>query len=306
MKRIWFAVCGLCVLVSARAEAPAFAWRQTATNLALLNHGKVVWQVVFDPQQPKPFVHPLATLAGAELTVRSPADHIWHRGLWWSWKYINHTNYWEEDKKTGLSAGRTEIIAAQATTGQDFSGRVELDLAYRLPGQPPVMTERRILKFSTPTADGTYSLDWSAVFKVLQDVELERTPPTKTSGGYAGLSLRFPPAFSKTWKFLTSDGKRLAAEANGGRLTWVDFSGPAPDGTAAGIAIFDHPTNLRHPSNWYLNQTHPFFSPALLYSAPLEMKTGDELRLRYRILVHPGTGDAAKLDAVWCDFSKKE
>ena len=301
---LMLAVLGACAV--ARAETPAFSWQQTATNLALLNHGKTVWQAVFDPAQPKAYVHPLATLDGAELTVRSPADHLWHRGLWWSWKYINHVNYWEEDKKTGASAGRTVITSARPVVAPDFSARVELDLAYHVPGQPPVMTEQRVLRFSAPAADGSYSLDWSATFKVLQPVMLERTPPTKTSGGYAGLSLRFPPVFSKTWKFLTSDGKSVAAEANGGKMTWVDFSGPAPDGAPAGIAIFDHPANLRHPNNWYLNQSHPFFSPALLYTAPLDCKAGDVLKLRYRILVHPGAGDDARLDATFQEFSKKD
>ncbi len=304
MKSFALALVMLGTGLAARAAAPDFAWQQSATNLALLNHGKIVWQAVFDPALPKSFVHPLSTINGAELTVRSPADHLWHRGLWFAWKYINHTNYWEEDKKTGLSAGRTEIVKAQAAPQKDFSGRVELDLAYRLPGQPPVMTEQRVLNFSAPAADGAYTLDWTATFKMLQDVELERTPPKKTSGGYAGLSLRFPRAFVPTWKFLTSNGKSVAAEANGEKLTWVDFSGPAADGTTAGIAIFDHPANIRHPNNWYLNQSHPFFTPALIYSAPLSLKTGEELKLLYRILVHPGAGDAAKLGAAFQEFSR--
>ena len=304
MKKLLVTLVVLGAGLAARAATPEFAWQQTATNLALLNHGKIVWQVVFDPALPKSFVHPLSTINGAELTVRSPADHLWHRGLWFSWKYINHTNYWEEDKKTGLSSGRTEITDAHTTANTDFSGGVELDLKYRLPGQPPVMIEHRVLKFSAPAADGAYTLDWTATFKALQDVELERTPPTKTSGGYAGLSLRFPRAFVPTWKFLTSDGKTKAADANGSSMKWVDFSGPAPDGATAGLAIFDHPSNIRHPNNWYLNQGHPFFTPALLYNAPLDLKAGEELKLRYRILVHPGAGDAAKLGAAWQEFSK--
>lgn len=304
MKQVALLVAVLGACAVARAEAPAFSWQQSATNLALLNHGKTVWQAVFDPAQPKAYVHPLATLDGAELTARSPADHPWHRGLWWAWKYINHTNYWEEDKKTGLCAGRTVITRARPVVSPDFSARVELDLAYHVPGQPPVMTEHRVLQFSAPAADGSYSLDWSAAFKVLQPVVLERTPPTKTSGGYAGLSLRFPKAFVPTWKFLTSDGKTVAAEANGDKLRWVDFSGPAPDGAPAGIAIFDHPSNPRYPNNWYLNQSHPFFSPAIVYAAPMECKAGEEIKLRYRILVHPGAGAAASLDAAFQEFSK--
>ena len=71
------------------AESPAYSWHQTATTLALRNGEKTVWQLVFDPQQPKTYFHPLATLEGEVLTAFEPPDHRWHRGLWWSWKFIN-------------------------------------------------------------------------------------------------------------------------------------------------------------------------------------------------------------------------
>lgn len=305
MKPIWLAVCGLCAFANVQAETPVFTWQQNATHLALLNHGQTVWQAVFDPAQGKPYVQ-LATLDGAELTALRPKDHPWHRGLWWSWKYINHTNYWEEDKQTGLSAGRTEIAAAHVACARDFSARVEMELVYRLPGQPPVMTEHRVLACSAPTADGRYTIDWTAEFKMQQDVVLERTPPTKTSGGYAGLSLRFPPTFSKEWKFLTSAGRNDAVGGNGEKARWVDFSGPAADGTVAGVTVYDHPENLRHPSPWYLNQIHPFFSPALLYTAPLDCKAGAALKLRYRISLRAGAPIPTELERGWREFSGKE
>jgi Domain of Unknown Function (DUF1080) len=41
-----------------------FSWNQSPTSLALLNCGKTVWQLVFDPKEPKSYFHPLATVDG--------------------------------------------------------------------------------------------------------------------------------------------------------------------------------------------------------------------------------------------------
>ncbi len=63
----------------------------------------------------KPYIHPLRTVAGVPLTAFQPSDHVWHRGLWFSWKYINGVNYWEEAPKEidgrllSVSDGRTEV-----------------------------------------------------------------------------------------------------------------------------------------------------------------------------------------------------
>jgi hypothetical protein len=281
--------------LSASAAERALDWQATDTSLALRNGSNTVWELVFDPRQPKTYFHPLATLDGTVLTAFRPPDHVWHRGLWWSWKFINGLNYWEEDKQTGRSQGVNELTAAKITTNADYSARAELAISYHPPDQPPVLTEARILAISAPDERGCYRIDWTSVFTAGDaPVKLDRTPPAKKGGvswgGYAGLSLRFPPGI-KDWAFLNSAGHQGAAEGNSEPARWVDFSGPA-----AGIAVFDHPANLRHPSPWYLNEQLPYFSPALLYNEPLELAPKQELKLRYRILVHPGRLVADELD----------
>ena len=312
MKWVWFALGSCCALGGAWADAPAFAWQQTANDLALLNHNKIVWQAVFDPAQGKPYIHPLATLDGTEITALRPADHHWHRGLWWSWKYINHTNYWEENPRTGLSAGRTVILHAQAHVDSDFSARIELEISYHLPDQPPVMRERRLLLFHPPADDGHYALDWSATFTAETDVLLDRTPPHRdnqgliTGGSYAGLGLRFPRSITNTWTFLNATGESGRQwEGSGHEARWLDFSGPLPDGQKAGITILDHPTNIRHPTPWYWNPKLPFFCAALLANEPLQLKAGDSLNLRYYICVHRGMPQPAWIEQQWREFIKQ-
>ena len=62
-----------------------------------------------------------------------------------------------------------------------------------------MLTEKRTLDVSPPSADGGYFIDWLGVFTAGDaDVVLDRTPilgqPNGVAyGGYAGLSLRLAP-----------------------------------------------------------------------------------------------------------------
>jgi hypothetical protein len=91
-----------------------------------MQKGQPVWQFNFGSNATKPFFHPVALPGGPVLTWDQPGDHPWHRALWFSWKFINGINYWEEDPKTGVSAGRTRWSEPQIETRRDFSARIHL------------------------------------------------------------------------------------------------------------------------------------------------------------------------------------
>jgi len=76
-----------------RANLAGLSWRQTDSSLALFNGGAVVWQLSYAKSEGQPYFHPLRLPDGMETAALRPADHPWHRGLWWSWKYINGVNY---------------------------------------------------------------------------------------------------------------------------------------------------------------------------------------------------------------------
>ena len=285
---------------SCAAEESAWSWAKSETSLALQRQGKTVWQLVADPKRPKSYFHPLATVEGEVLTALEPSDHRWHRGLWWSWKFINGVNYWEENPKTGVSEGVTELTRADLVPGDGFKARAELHFRYHPVDKPVVMTEVRRFEMSAPDQEGTYSIDVTTVFTAGSDVvTLDRTPPPASGGpeygGYGGLSLRFPRDL-QGWVFRSSEGIRNAAEGHGRAARWVDLSGPT-----AGIAMFDHPGNLRHPQSWYLSDKASllFFNPAPLFHQPLELAANSTVTLRYRVLVHSKPVSAEKLETAW-------
>lgn len=290
MKAI-HALTAVCMVHLAAAAEP-LQWRQTETRLALLRGTSVVWQLVYDPAESKSYFHPLATSDGRVLTACRPADHVWHRGLWFSWKFINGVNYWEEDKQTGRSAGLSELRGAVARTNADGSASAELTISYHPPDQPEVLAERRTIRVSAPDAAGAYVIDWMGEFTAgPAPVTLDRTPPAAHGGpgwgGYGGMSLRLA-AGAKGWSFLNSAGQTGVAGGHGKPARWVDFAGPA-----AGVTIFEHPGSPRHPAPWYLNDGMPFFGAAPLFESPLSLPAGGTLTLRYRVLIRSSPMDAA-------------
>jgi hypothetical protein len=289
---------------SRAAEASGLAWKRETGSIALVRGDQTVWKFNFNADESKPSFHPVALPDGPVLTWYRPPDHRWHRGLWFSWKYINGLNYWEEDPRTGVSQGRTEWTEPRIESAGDFSARLSMDLSYRPPDGPPVLTERRTVRISPPDADGAYHLDWDMTFQAgAVDALLDRTPlPDEPNGqvfgGYAGLSVRFVRELDQRQAVTTEEVAQFRQARFRGKAPAVDYSGVI-DGRPVGIAIVDHPANLNAPSPWYvINDTvMHYFSPAVICYAPYTLPAGQSFRLRYRVIVHPGRWESERLRA---------
>jgi hypothetical protein len=286
------------VLAGGRQSAlasPGLAWDRQAGSLALRQGGEIVWRFNFGTNETKPSFHPLAVAGGPTLSCYRPKDHPWHRGLWFSWKYINKVNYWEEDKKTGRPEGKTEWHPPLLETHPDFSARFVLDLDYHPTNGPVVLTEHRVIAISAPDQTGAYNLDWDMTFRAVgEKVVLDRAPPVDENGvnrpgGYAGLGLRGAEDLREA-QVVTGDGP-VKYENNRfrGKAPALDFSGVI-GGRAAGVAFLDNAANLNSPTPWYVVNNPPMYyiSPAVITYKPETLARGETLELRYRVVAHPG------------------
>ena len=298
-------------LPGARAAPPALGWQEAAgESVALLSGERVVWRFNFAERQNKPYFHPLAVRGGPELTWDRPPDHVWHHGLWLSWKEINGLNYWEIEPATGKPAGRTQWSDVRIERRDDFSARLSLRLAYVNREQETVLREERTLEVSPPDDEGGYAIDWLSKFTAeAERVKLDRTPlPGEPGGvghgGYAGLSLRLVSLEER--EATTPEGPVEFGEANRVRLKGspaFDYSGTSA-GSRAGIAVLVHPTSLNSPSPWYAIRTKEmtFFSPAVICFRPHEMARGESFSLRYRVCVHAHAWSAERLGTEYRRF----
>src|SRR5262245_25318440 len=100
-------VAGSLATPSAEPQQGSGAWRRDAGSIAWTMGNEVVWRFSYDEKFGKPFFDPIRPVGGPSLTNFKPEDHPWHYGLWFSWKYMNGANYWEENRTTGKAEGLT-------------------------------------------------------------------------------------------------------------------------------------------------------------------------------------------------------
>jgi hypothetical protein len=109
---------------------------------------------------------------------------------------------------------------------------------------------------------------------------------------------------------VNSEGERNAT-AWGRPARWVDYSGTI-DGKPVGIAVFDHPGNLRHPTRWHargygLFAANPFglhdFAGEPRGSGSHTIPDGGTLRLRYRFVFHEGDAEHAGIERRWREWA---
>ncbi len=280
------------------AAAATWTWDRKPDSIALSGAGGIVWQLNHSPDLNKVHFDPLGTADGKPLTWNSPPDHVWHHGLWFSWKVINRLNYWEINRATGKPQGTTRLIEMKAVRTDRDGAELRLQFAYHPVGKPDdiVLDETVLLEIETPRPDGTYRIDWLQETTARQDAVFDRTPPPgqpggKGHGGYGGLSLRGAKDLAQTMMIDASGRRDMDIHRQYSR--WMDTSGIIGK-QHAGITFFDHPSNPRHPTPWFIVKSQlkhgPFtyMNPALLCWAPLKLKKGHTLRQFYRILVHPG------------------
>lgn len=259
------------------------------------------WTYVAEARK-RPHVHPLCSPSGAVLTRDAPPDHPWHHALWFTIKYVNEENFWEEQPPYGVLRHGDDL----STGDNSITGTLQW---IRPDRETVVVTERRTLAH-VPIDDATYAIDWSSTLVPHIDVLLDRTPFT-TWGGYGGLAFRGRPDWTDTW--LTVDGlddDKTPERLTGQRGRWCDLTGTV-DGGLAGVLFLDAADNPRHPVPWYASTRAAtygdegwsnFLNAAFLWDSSLTLAAGDELAFRYRVVVHDGIWDRARCTAAWEDW----
>lgn len=287
----------LALVPTLAVASPTWTWKQDGNrSLELIGERGTVVRFLLDCTPRDPHFEILATPDGRNTVWVAPDDHVWHYGVWFSWKLINGVNFWETNQKTGLQEGRSEIVDPKIESTPDGSTATirYLDLAHPKCDGPAVLEDSVVIRITRPQNGVGPQVEWKLTTKALSDVELSRTPPPgepngRSWGGYGGFSWRGAKDF-KDVRFTDSEGRHDMA-LHRQRARWVDAAGTL-GGQAAGITVIDHPRNPGHPSSWYIfaNPKEPFWyvNPALVQSKPIQLKQGESFTHLYLATIHDG------------------
>ena len=106
-------------------------------------------------------------------------------------------------------------------------------------------------------------------------------------------------------------GGQRENETWGKPAPWCHYSGPV-DGEVMGIAVFDHPTNPRYPSNWHVRDyglmtANPFgyhdFFPGRGRDGSLLLPAGETATFRYRVYIHRGDAAQGRVEEAFTNYA---
>lgn len=274
--------------------------------------GKLFTEYVFKGG-PKPFLYPVLAADGTELMRHFPMrkdvadeakDHPHHRSLWFTHGAVNGIDFWTEGANKGTivneavehstAGGVGTIRARNRWVNPDGSVACTDETTIRVRAIP----EGRLLDYEVtlkapagkPVVFGD-TKEGSMAIRVPLWMTPEHTHQKKKVGGNGTM--------------VNSQGDRNDAIWSK-RATWVDYHAPK-GGKVYGVALFDHPSNPRHPTWWHarsygLFAANPFgkhdFEPAHKdnpKAGDLEIPAGGSVTFRWRFYFHMGDEKAGKV-----------
>ncbi len=252
----------------------------------------------FGSGQKYPYFYPVnGPLSCLPLTTESSLPWPHHRSLFFGCDKVNGGNYWQEGNEQGQIVSKGPSIAHG---GPDYVEILD-ECEWRKPGQPAIMTDKRVIRIEAPS--GTVRvIDFRVMLKPLTGIQIHRT-------NHSLFSARVVPALSvKQGGTLVNAAGNLAEKGTYGVSSpWCDYSG-VQCGKREGLAIFDSPRNPWFPSKWF-TRDYGFFSPTpfeWLDENGLQLKTGEQLELNYRVVVHAGDVQEAGIAKLFAEWSQKK
>ena len=263
-----------------------------------------------------PCLYPLMSPAGTHLTRRFPfekgvageqADHPHHIGVWFAHGSVNGADFWHG--KDGSKVVTKDFARKpKVKKGEDVLG-FAVDLEWIKGDGTRVLSEQR--HFEIRKIGKTRIIDTVCELKATDgDVVFGSTK----EGSFAirvAPTLRLKGEVAKG-HILNSEGLKDGA-AWGKRAKWVAFHGPDSEGTPTVVALLDHPENLRHPTWWHardygLLAANPFGAKdfkdkTFKGDGSFILKKGESLTQRYRLILHQGDLESARVEASWQEFS---
>ena len=306
------------MIVAAYLTLPATAGAQTKgisfnkfdDRVEVLLDGRPVTTFQFHSKWDKPFLYPIRTLSGTILSRGYPVeprageeqDHAWHRGIWYGHGDINGEDFWRE--KPDHSTSRLVLDGEPRTSGSTL----EVRLAMMTPKGKRLGTIGEKYTFS---ADGANLLIDSTISVIADRNEALRFGDSDDGGFAFRLSDEFRQ--DRGAELMNSDGLTGTEKIWGKPARWVKFSAKV-NGKPAGVAILDHPSNLRAPTGWHargysLNAANPFAAGSFAkdkkkVDGSWTLPAGDTLTLRYLVLVHDGDLNREGVERYFSKFAK--
>ncbi|MBW3624561.1 MAG: PmoA family protein [Armatimonadetes bacterium] len=259
----------------------------------------------------RPYFYPVLAAGGIPVTRNYPMadvpgesrDHPHHRSLWVAHGDVNGADNWSE----GKGHARTEHLAFEGIFSGPLAGGFREKTRWVTSDGEPLLNETREVR--------VYGVEEP---HRLLDLTLSFTPSADNvtfgdtkEGGLISVRVATSMDAAKDGAIVNGSGGINEKETWGKPAPWCDYYGPV-QGRIMGITLMDHPSNPRYPTYWHVRNyglmTANPFGLSYFYNdkskdGSLTIPAGETLTWRYRMLVHPGTTEDARVDAQYAAFT---
>lgn len=283
--------------------------RPDADVLDIRVHGEPFTSFHYGSDLKKPYLWPVLGEGGVHVTRDWPMgdkvesdDHPHQKSLWTAYGDINGVDWWAE----GRGSGTQQVRGIRWGDG-DAYGWIALDLVWVDADGAPVIDETREYRFYASPADARL-LDVRVTFRATYGEAL--FGDTK-EGGLVAVRMHDALTEPNGGVITHADGSVGERDTWGKPSPWCDYAGPIGDAGIRGIAVLDHPDNLRHPTPWHVRGYGLMGANCFGLSYFTDGEQRGDYRLpgdasiifRYRVYVHSGDAQQAGVAERFADYA---
>lgn len=292
------------------AAATSVRWVEDGESLSLFDGEQLVFSYLFRSGK-KPIIYPLVGPSGQLLARDYPmkpaaeggtTDHIHQRSMWFTHGEVNDIDFWSE------GAGSGEIVHQSLTSKsvKDNAASFSATAKWQTPDGKALLAETKTITIRSTEAGR--EIDFAIELQALAD-EVHFGDTKEGSFG-----IRVPDSMMVDRKLggkIINEQAQFDKDTWGQRSPWVDYSGPVA-GETAGVTVLEHPASFGYPSRWHVRTyglfaANPFGEFHFVggdKTDGVRLKKGDAIKLKYRVILHDGQGDAEVIAKQWQAFSK--
>ena len=315
-----FAVALLAALPGYQVATAQVKITQGENKIAVEIDGKPYTTFFYGPEVAKPYLYPLRAPSGVSVTRAFPmdkvagelTDHQHQRSMWFAHQSVNGFDYWNNEfsydsdpKQAKVKRGHIFVTKVSKAEGGKSKGEIVEQSEWKQSDGKVVMTEDRTMTFHAGGPNRVIDFDFTLIAKdtVTFGDEKDGVFGIRVAPGLEEPAPKTPAEPKRTGVMTNAQGCKLEEQCWGKRSEWMDYSGTV-EGQQLGIAIFDNPANPRYPTYWHARGYGLFannifgvhqFTKGKEADGALTLKPGETLRFRYRVVIHPGDGETAKL-----------
>lgn len=297
MRKVKVLIVAFLAIVFTATSQPKVTAEQVGDKIEFRVNGNLFTSYILSEFEKYPFFFPVNGPSNATVTSMRNANYPHHSSLFFGCDKVNGGNYWQE----GLDEGQIISLRADIIETGDEKAVVENECIWKRPGADAPIKDKRKITVSVPSPD-KFQIDFDIVMEMLMDVTIDKTNHSLFSG-------RMDPdlAVINGGTMINAEGETGEKGTFGKRSAWIDYYGERM-GKKEGMAILQHPSNEWFPAPWF-TRDYGFFSPTPMYwpenDKNIILKKGEQIKLRYRVLVHSGDHTDAKIAEEFEKYSKE-